>query len=503
MEQEAASVDESEFSSAAEKSRWQSFKRKLSELSSYVKNIHYGVSLDGLCSFAKSMYRDAVSIASGAKGKLATQLQKIRSQIKNIADNIELTNAMRKEILQMESAEPQSAAVESASQSAKTKKSVAKKEMKAQLKTDAEKAVAELKEAAKDSKRVYPSLYYDLAQKLYDNGMTAELKELAATYVLTAHPNPKIKSLSDKVLKKQQKIAQKQQKVHKSSSDRSFAASENPQSREISMVSEPVELPKVERVTNGFIKRVRQQYFTRRRDLLDEVMYMGTNPHDIVQNGHVEIGGFSTLVNGDVSDLGSGIIYNPEHKTTLVYREDKLVAAKIEGRKGTEYYSVDGDRRIKIDEKGYKQMEYDASVRYERDMGYNEPESLVIDDADVIIGAQTQHYLSTSENEPGIVALRLDTPKFAGKRLPKEQLIVLGDNSRLNLADVHEIDLNSPEIKAKIDNLKDGETLTIGREGDIIVNDPTGRVSKQHLEIKKQYGQIFVSDISANGTKIS
>ena len=90
-----------------------------------------------------------------------------------------------------------------------------------------------------------------------------------------------------------------------------------------------------------------------------------------------------------------------------------------------------------------------------------------------------------------------------GSELPKGQNLILGNNSNLNLAGVYEIDLNSSEISAKIKNLKPGESLTIGRSGDIKINDPSLRVSNKHLEIQNIDGQIVVKDISTNGTSIS
>ena len=688
MEQEAASVDESEFSSAAEKSRWQSFKRKLSELSSYVKNIHYGVSLDGLCSFAKSMYRDAVSIASGAKGKLATQLQKIRSQIKNIADNIELTNAMRKEILQMESAEPQSAAVESASQSAKTKKAKkaeevhkadeAKKAKEIQQAKDVNNAVNEIDEneftSASDKSR-----WRDVKQKINDimntkiTGLGASMESFGAyartilneigaiaktatgtikqkllnlqakfsSYVESVQASRQARKADRKERAEQarrEKEARKAEEVRIAQEAQRAQQARKQQNQEIAENLNTDELAR--EIGNGgrafdqnYVQNSKEcrAYFLDSIDdgsytaSVDSYMEMMNEAHRISHSGVDRQHAYYERMHGG-RRIEAGVIDNspiaPTNGRTREarglepfarahgdsfrvgvesYVELPGISKKHQPHNGVHEYPPGSGEHTwghrypsgKAQKEYFTQMhrtakealdlinsgaseeailsklaehyQYAANARPYDNINnslfmnelnallnkaglrtiphgnldfaamYLQPETFQkyfiehynnnalpisngaksgdvvshhnnadkVDDADVIIGAHTEMYMSTSGDDAAVVALMLDTPKFAGKRLPKEQLIVLGDNSRLNLADVHEIDLNSPEIKVKIDNLKDGETLTIGREGDIIVNDPTGRVSRQHLEIKKQHGQIFVSDISANGTKIS
>ncbi len=89
-----------------------------------------------------------------------------------------------------------------------------------------------------------------------------------------------------------------------------------------------------------------------------------------------------------------------------------------------------------------------------------------------------------------------------GDKLPKEQGVVMTPNSKLLLADQVELDLSSPEIQSRLKNLKDGETLTIGREGDIVVGANNKRISRKHLTIEKYGDNIIVKDTSANGTKL-
>lgn len=74
-------------------------------------------------------------------------------------------------------------------------------------------------------------------------------------------------------------------------------------------------------------------------------------------------------------------------------------------------------------------------------------------------------------------------------------------NSKLLLADQIELDLSSPQIQSRLKNLKDGETLTIGREGDIVVGANNDNISRKHLTIEKYGNEIIVKDISTNGTK--
>ncbi len=68
----------------------------------------------------------------------------------------------------------------------------------------------------------------------------------------------------------------------------------------------------------------------------------------------------------------------------------------------------------------------------------------------------------------------------------------------LRLVDGTTIDLNTPEIRNKIASLKEGEFLTIGRDGDIKIN-AGDNVSRHHILITRHNGQIVMKDISANG----
>ena len=90
-----------------------------------------------------------------------------------------------------------------------------------------------------------------------------------------------------------------------------------------------------------------------------------------------------------------------------------------------------------------------------------------------------------------------------GDRLPQGEGISMNPDSKLLLADQIELDLSSPEIQSRLKNLKDGETLTIGREGDIVVGANNRNISRKHLTIEKHGDNIIVRDTSTTGTKIS
>ena len=88
-----------------------------------------------------------------------------------------------------------------------------------------------------------------------------------------------------------------------------------------------------------------------------------------------------------------------------------------------------------------------------------------------------------------------------GDKLPKDQGVIVASNAKLLLADQVELDLSSPKIQSKLKNLKDGQSLTVGREGDIVVGANNGTISRKHLTIEKSGNEIIVKDISTNGTK--
>lgn len=65
--------------------------------------------------------------------------------------------------------------------------------------------------------------------------------------------------------------------------------------------------------------------------------------------------------------------------------------------------------------------------------------------------------------------------------------------------DVYSFDDFSPELRERINNLKDGESLKIGRNDIDQYND---LISREHLIVKKENGKLHIEDISTNGTMI-
>ena len=64
------------------------------------------------------------------------------------------------------------------------------------------------------------------------------------------------------------------------------------------------------------------------------------------------------------------------------------------------------------------------------------------------------------------------------------------------------VDLNTPEYSKLLFSLKDKEYLVIGREGHILTNPNNNIVSRKHVLVYKEGGQIRIRDISTNGTKV-
>ncbi len=87
--------------------------------------------------------------------------------------------------------------------------------------------------------------------------------------------------------------------------------------------------------------------------------------------------------------------------------------------------------------------------------------------------------------------------------LPKNQPVLVGKNAILTLAGVEELDFTSPFMSQIIDSMKNGQTYTIGRNGNIRTNEDSRLVSGIHAEISKQNNQLFVKDTSLNGTELS
>ncbi len=94
------------------------------------------------------------------------------------------------------------------------------------------------------------------------------------------------------------------------------------------------------------------------------------------------------------------------------------------------------------------------------------------------------------------------TKAKVGTYLPKGEGVLLTGKERLSLANTT-LDLNSPQVKSVLDKMKKGDVITVGREGDIIINDATNLVSRKHLTIEKTDNGFIVKDTSTNGTSIA
>lgn len=104
--------------------------------------------------------------------------------------------------------------------------------------------------------------------------------------------------------------------------------------------------------------------------------------------------------------------------------------------------------------------------------------------------------------QPEAVAYRDFTNVPAGAPLPKNEPVYLYGNERLSLAD-YTVDLNSDDVQSILTKMKNGDVITVGRDGDIKVNDSYTNVSRKHLTIEKTEDGFLVKDISKNGTKIA
>ena len=89
-----------------------------------------------------------------------------------------------------------------------------------------------------------------------------------------------------------------------------------------------------------------------------------------------------------------------------------------------------------------------------------------------------------------------------GTQLPKNQPVIVNKNAVLLLAGVAEIDLGSEYLAPFINDMKNGQSFTIGRKGNIKISDGNNVVSGIHVEISKQQNQIVVKDMSLNGTQV-
>ena len=95
-----------------------------------------------------------------------------------------------------------------------------------------------------------------------------------------------------------------------------------------------------------------------------------------------------------------------------------------------------------------------------------------------------------------VVPEKMPDNGFLNKNLQYE--INPNDIPSLRLIDGTIVDLNSPQIKNAILNLQDGEYFTLGRNGDFEVS-ASSNISRHHIIIAKENGQIQLKDVSSFG----
>ncbi len=92
-----------------------------------------------------------------------------------------------------------------------------------------------------------------------------------------------------------------------------------------------------------------------------------------------------------------------------------------------------------------------------------------------------------------------------GTRLPKNKPVKLQGTENLKLSN-YDLDLSSPEIQSKLNAMKDGDIITVGRNvtgtNDIKIDNGFTTVSGKHLQIEKVGDKFVVTDLSTNGTTI-
>lgn len=95
--------------------------------------------------------------------------------------------------------------------------------------------------------------------------------------------------------------------------------------------------------------------------------------------------------------------------------------------------------------------------------------------------------------------------KGHNKNIDFGETYIISDNATLKLSDSYSLDLRNSEIKVKLNNLKDGEFLVVGRgaNADIKVPPEIKDVSNSHLLLEKVEGKIVVSNISLNGSTLT
>lgn len=225
----------------------------------------------------------------------------------------------------------------------------------------------------------------------------------------------------------------------------------------------------------------------------------------IIRNNKLETSGSNIVGDRAMGDNGR-LFYRYEYNTGAV-KDDVLDLSKDKRRYMALYDSNEGrvnrhgEGRYLADDMSaaddpwlnFNPADPKSHATYNRNNINEKPvqkaERLFNDDAQVIFAEPVIEAHFTADNFK------------VGDKLPKDQGVIVASNAKLLLADQVELDLSSPKIQSKLKNLKDGQSLTIGREGDIVVGANNSTISRKHLTIEKSGNEIIVKDTSTNGTK--
>ena len=104
----------------------------------------------------------------------------------------------------------------------------------------------------------------------------------------------------------------------------------------------------------------------------------------------------------------------------------------------------------------------------------------------------------------GVSASSINPYEVKTGRMSRDTGYIL-NNDRLPVLELPNreyIDLNDPEISKQLLGLKEGQQITIGRDGDIPTNQNNDGVSRTHLIIYKENGLLKLRDVSSNGTVV-
>ena len=117
--------------------------------------------------------------------------------------------------------------------------------------------------------------------------------------------------------------------------------------------------------------------------------------------------------------------------------------------------------------------------------------------ANVIHGTQkpNTYFMDLETNEVQLVETDVKLQRGAKQKISSYESVRLGD----------QVDINFADFEAKFNAMRDGDSFIIGREvngvNDIRINNEF--VSGQHLKVEKINGEIYVTDMSTNGTTLN